>query len=119
MKAALAFANQKQYWSDFAMIFNSDKLKERRGGLKQDVSDSELASIAGKSKKSPQAILAYLLKIGFTPTQIADSMAIATGGAMFYRNRVNTYLNDGLSQEEAEELAFLDFSKKSDEAKQT
>lgn len=119
MKAALAFANQKQYWSDFAMIFNSDKLKERRGGLKQDVSDSELASVAGKSKKSPQAILAYLLKIGFTPTQIADSMAIATGGAMFYRNRVNTYLNDGLSQEEAEELAFLDFSKKSDEAQQS
>ena len=119
VKAAAVFANQKQYWKDFAMIFNSDKLKERRGGLKQDVSDSEIADVAGRSKNSPQAILAYLLKIGFTPTQIADSMAIATGGAMFYRNRVNTYLKQGLSQKEAEEKAFLDFSMKSDEAQQS
>ena len=119
VKAAAAFANQKQYWKDFAMIFNSDKLKERRGGLKQDVSDSEIADVAGRSKNSPQAILAYLLKIGFTPTQIADSMAIATGGAMFYRNRVNTYLKQGMDQKAAEEQAFLDFSMKSDEAQQS
>lgn len=119
LKAGAAFANQKQYWKDWAMIFNSDKLKERRGGLKQDVSDSEIAAIAGKSKNSPQAILAYLLKIGFTPTQIADSMAIATGGATFYRNRVNRYLKQGMSQKEAEEQAWLDFSMKSDEAQQS
>ena len=119
VKAAGAFANQKQYWSDWTMIFNSDKLKERRGGLKQDVSDSEIADVAGRSKNSPQAILAYLLKIGFTPTQIADSMAIATGGATFYRNRVNTYLKKGMDQKAAEEQAFIDFSKKSDEAQQS
>ena len=119
VKAAAAFANQKQYWSDWTMIFNSDKLKERRGGLKQDVSESEIADVAGRSKNSPQAILAYLLKIGFTPTQIADSMAIATGGAMFYRNRVNTYLKQGMDQKAAEEQAFLDFSMKSDEAQQS
>lgn len=117
--AAAAFANQKQYWKDWAMIFNSDKLKERRGGLKQDVSDAELAAVANRSKNSPQAILAYLLKIGFTPTQIADSMAIATGGAMFYRNRVNTYLKQDMDQAVAEEQAFLDFAKKSDEAQQS
>jgi hypothetical protein len=29
LKAAAAFANQPQYWKDWAMIFNSDKLKER------------------------------------------------------------------------------------------
>ena len=83
VKAAAAFANQKQYWKDFAMIFNSDKLKERRGGLQQDVSSDEIASIANKSNRSPQALLARLLKLGFTPTQIADSMAIASGGATF------------------------------------
>jgi hypothetical protein len=119
LKAAAAFANQKQFWKDFAFIFNSDKLKERRGGLKQDVSDSELAQVANRSKNSPQAIIAYLLKIGFKPTQLADSMAIATGGAAFYRNRVNTYLKQGMSQEAAEEQAFLDFSMKSDEAQQS
>ena len=119
VKAAAAFADQKQYWKDWVMIFNSDKLKERRGGLKQDVSDSEIAQVAGRSKNSPQAILAYLLKIGFTPTQIADSVAIATGGATFYRNRVNTYVKQGKSIKEAEKLAFEDFSKTSDEAQQS
>ncbi len=119
VKAAAAFANQKQYWSDWAMIFNSDKLKERRGGLKQDVSADEIASVANQSKNSPQAIIAKLLRVGFTPTQIADSMAIATGGAMFYRNRVNTYLKQGMDQKAAEEQAFIDFSKKSDEAQQS
>jgi len=119
LKAAMAYANQPQFWKDFAFIFNSDKLKERRGGLKQDVSDSELAQVANRSKNSPQAIIAYLLKIGFKPTQLADSFAIATGGAVFYRNRLNTYLKQGMSQEAAEEQAFLDFSMKSDEAQQS
>ena len=119
LKAAAAFANQKQYWTDWAMIFNSDKLKERRGGLKQDVSSNEIASIANANKNSPQAILARLLQLGFTPTQIADSMAIASGGATFYRNRVNTYLKKGMTQKEAEQQAFLDFSKISDETQQS
>ena len=116
---AKAFANQKQYWSDFAMIFNSDKLKERRSGLKTDVSESELANVAEGANGKPQAILNYMLKIGFTPTQIADSFAIATGGAMFYRNRVNSYLKEGKTQKQAEEAAFLDFTKRSDEAQQS
>ncbi len=119
IKAAAAFANQKQYWKDFAMIFNSDKLRERRGGLKQDVSSDELANIANKNNRSPQAVLAYLLKIGFTPTQLADSMAIASGGATFYRNRVNTYVKGGMNQAAAEKQAFLDFSKISDETQQS
>jgi len=119
LKAAAAFANQPQYWKDWAMIFNSDKLKERRGGLKQDVSSNEIASIANANKNSPQAILARLLQLGFTPTQIADSMAIASGGATFYRNRVNTYIKGGMSKTEAEAQAFLDFSKISDETQQS
>lgn len=119
VKAAAAFANQAQYWKDFVYIFNSDKLKERRGGLKQDVSESEIAQVAGQSKNSPQAILAYLLKIGFTPTQIADSLAISMGGSTFYRNRINTYIKQGLTKKEAEEKAWLDFSKVSDEAQQS
>ena len=118
-KAAAAFANQKQYWSDWAKIFNSDKLKERRSGLKTDVSESELANIANRSKGDPRAILAWLLKQGFLPTQIADSFAIATGGATFYRNRINKYVNEGMTQEQAEERAWLDFTKISDEAQQS
>jgi hypothetical protein len=119
IKAAAAFANQKQYWKDFAYIFNSDKLKERRGGLRTDVSEAEIANQADLSKGDPGAILSYLLKIGFSLTQIADSFAIASGGATFYRNRINTYVKEGLTQKEAEEKAWSDFSRISDETQQS
>jgi hypothetical protein len=119
LKAAMAFANQAQYWKDFATLFNSDKLKQRRGGLKSDVQEQEIANAAKNAKDKATAIISYLLKIGFTPTQIADSFAIAAGGATFYRNRINTYIKEGLSKEEAEAKAFADFSKISDESQQS
>ena len=76
-KAALAFANQPQYWKDWAMIFNSDKLKQRRSGLKSDVQESEIANAAKNTEDKIGSIIAYQLKIGFSPTQIADSIAIS------------------------------------------
>ena len=119
LKAGLAFANQKQYWKDWTMIWNSDKLKQRRGGLQSDVQEAEIAAAAKNAKDISGAIISKLLKLGFTPTKLADSFAIATGGASFYRNRVNTYLKQGLSKAEAESKAFEDFSKVSDEAQQS
>ena len=71
------------YWKTWVKIFNSDKLKQRRGGLRSDVQEQEIANQAKNSKDKATAITSYLLKIGFTPTQIADSMAIASGGATF------------------------------------
>ena len=126
MKAAAAFANQAQFWSDFAMIFNSAKLKQRRSGLKTDVNAAELASAVTGATDKASAALNYLLKIGFTPTQMVDSFAIASGGATFYRNRLNTYLKekgaDGkpkYTQKEAEKQAFFDFSVVSRETQQS
>ena len=126
MKAAAAFANQKQYWADFAMIFNSPKLKQRRSGLKTDVNAAELASAVTGATDKATAALNYLLKIGFTPTQMVDSFAIAAGGATFYRNRVNTYLKekgaDGkpkYTRKQAEDKAFKDFIPISDETQQS
>ena len=101
--ASKAFANQKQYWSDFAFIFNSDFLKQRRAGLKTDVSQSEIASAVAGATNKAKAAIAYLLKIGFAPTQAADSFAISAGGATFYRNRLNKYLAEGKTQKEAQE----------------
>ena len=118
-QAAKAFANQKQYWADFAMIFNSDFLKQRRKGLKTDVQAAEIASAVANATNKAQAAVAYLLKKGFAPTQMADSFAIAAGGATFYRNRVKTYLNEGLSQKEAEEKAFNDFRNSTEESQQS
>ena len=119
IKAAAAFANQKQYWSDFAMIFNSDKLKQRRSGLQTDVNAAEIANQADGAQNKAAAVVSYLLKIGFTPTQMADSFAIGIGGASFYRNRANTYIKEGFTKEEAEAKAFEDFSKTADEAQQS
>jgi hypothetical protein len=118
-KAALAFANQPQYWKDFTMLFDSDKLKQRRGGLKSDVQEAEIANAAKDSKDKAQAVISYLLKQGFSLTQLADSFAISAGGASFYRNRVNTYKKQGFSITEAETKAFQDFAKSSDESQQS
>jgi len=107
--AAKAFANQKQYWNDWSFIFNSDMLKQRRGGIMTDVNGAELAAEMRKSKNPHRFLISKLLQLGFLPTQIGDNIAIATGGATYYRNRINTYLKQGLSQKEAEAKAFTDF----------
>ena len=117
--AGVAFANQKQYWEDFARIWNSDKMKERRGGLKEDVAAAEIANAAATSKNKATAVVSYLLKVGYTPTQLADSFAIASGGAPFYRNRIKSYLKEGLTEQEAETAAWNDFTKVSDETQQS
>ena len=107
--AAKAFANQKQYWSDWSFIFNSDMLKQRRGGIQTDVNGAELAASLRNSKDITRKLISKLLELGFLPTQIGDNIAIATGGATYYRNRINTYLKQGLSKKEAEAKAFTDF----------
>ena len=119
LKAAAAFANQPQYWSDVAMIFNSPFLKQRRGGLQTDINAKELLDSMKDSKNPMKSAIAYLLKIGFTPTQIGDSIAIATGGATMYRNRVNTYLDQGMTQAEAESKAFEDMMEIAEETQQS
>ena len=119
LKAAQAFANQPAYWKAWVEIFNSDKLKQRRGGLKSDVQEQEIANQAKNSKNKLQAIISYLLKIGFTPTQIADSVAIATGGSTFLINRTKTYEKQGMDYESARAKAFEDFSLISDETQQS
>ena len=107
--AAKAFANQKQYWEDWAFIFNSDMLKQRRGGIRTDVNGAELAAEMRKSKSPHRFLISKLLQLGFLPTQIGDNIAIATGGATYYRNRINSYIKEGMSKQEAEKAAFTDF----------
>ena len=93
IKAAIAYGNQPQFWKDFKFIFNSDFLVERRGGLKLNINEAEIAEQA--NKKGVRGVISYLLNKGFILTRGADSFAIANGGATFYRNRINTYLKQG------------------------
>ena len=117
--AAATFADQKQFWSDYTMIFNSDFLKQRRAGAAFDVNANEIAASVKKSKNKARAAIKFLLQKGFLPTQIADSNAIALGGASFYRNRVNTYVKQGFSKTEAESKAFIDFQEIAEETQQS
>ena len=119
LAAGKALLNIKQFAADFAMIFNSDMLQQRRRGIGRDINESEIAEAMYGKKNKAKAILNYLLRIGFTPTQIADSFAIASGGAAFYRNRVNTYISKGLSKAEAQKQAFVDFAEISEKTQQS
>ena len=117
LAASKAFADQKQFWKDFMYLMNSDFLKERRGGLRFNVNETDIADMAREG--GPRAIISKMLQFGFLPTQIADSFAIASGGATMYRNRIKTYLKQGLSQKEAEEKAFMDFREIAEESQQS
>jgi len=119
LKAGLALANVPQFLKDFAMIFNSDMLKQRRAGNQRGINEAELAEAVAGSNFSPKAILHWLLTKGFLPTQIADSFAIASGGATFYRNRVNSLLKKGMTQEQAESRAWQDFQENTEESQQS
>ena len=109
VKAAGAFGNQKQYWSDFSMLWNSPMLKQRRAGLEYNVQEAELAAAMAGQKNKAKAAVAWLIKKGFTPTQVADSFAICGGGATYYRNKFKELVKQGMSPVEAKEKAFLDF----------
>ena len=117
--AAEAFANQDQFWKDFSMLFNSDFLKQRRSGLKNDVNADDIARAAETATNKYKAALSAVLKAGFLPTQIADSFAIAMGGASFVRNRINTYVSQGMSEKQAKEKALLEFQEIAEETQQS
>ena len=119
LKAGQAFANQPQYWSDFKKLFNSPFLLDRRSGLKLNVNEADIAAMAKGPGNSARNVIAGLLKAGFLPTQLADSFAIASGGASFYRNRIKALKKEGLTEAEAEEIAFRDFREIAEESQQS
>jgi hypothetical protein len=117
LAAGKAFANQPQYWSDFKKLFNSDFLTQRRDGLKIDINESDIADIAREN--GVRGVIGRLLKLGFLPTQIADSFAIASGGATFYRNRIKSLIKGGMDPVAAEKQAMMDFRETAEESQQS
>jgi len=119
-KAGKAFANQPQYWKDFVELMNSDYLKDRRNGLKLNINESEIANAAKTSGNKAKAALNYILEKGYLPTKYADSFAIASGGATFYRNRINDLIkNEGKTEAEAKEIAMKEFRQVSEMSQQS
>ena len=117
LQAGKAFANQKQYWKDYVDLFTSDFMVERRGGNKINIAESEIADAADRG--GVKSVISYLLDKGFVLTRAADSHAIASGGATFYRNRINTYKKQGLTETEAKKKAFNDFREITEESQQS
>ena len=109
ISAARAMANIPQFSKDFMTIMNSDMLKQRRDGLAINVTEAEIASAAASSPNMIQGVISKVLKVGYTPTKLADSFAISFGGATFYRNRIKMYEKQGMETKAAEKQAFLDF----------
>ncbi len=119
-RAGKAFANQPQYWKDFTELINSDYLKDRRNGLKLNINESEIANAAKTSGNKAKAGLNYILEKGYAPTKFADSFAIASGGATFYRNRINDLIkNEGKTEAEAKEIAMKEFRQVSEMSQQS
>ena len=116
--AAKAMANVPQFTKDVVELFMDPYLKDRRGDLKMDVAADEIAQLA-VDKNKLWRFIAKMQKAGFAPTRFMDSFAIATGGATFYRNRINKYLKEGMSESDAKEQAKLDWVAVSEESQQS
>ena len=120
LKAGLAFANQGQYWKDFMMLMNSDYLVDRRQGLRININEAEIANAAATSKNKAKAAVSWIIQKGYAPTTFMDSFAIASGGATFYRNRINDLMkNEGLTEEEAKVRAMEDFREIAEKTQQS
>jgi len=120
IKAGIAFANQGQYWKDFMMLMNSDYLVDRRQGLRININEAEIANAAATSKNKAKAAVSWIIQKGYAPTTFMDSFAIASGGATFYRNRVNDLIkNEGLNEEQAEVKAMEDFREIAEKTQQS
>jgi len=120
IKAGKAFANQPQYWKDFMEIMNSKYLLDRRNGLKINISESEIADAASTSTNKAKAAVAYILEKGYAPTRFADSFAIASGGATWFRNRINDLVKkQGMSEAEAKAKTWEEFIEISEKSQQS
>lgn len=116
--------NPKQWVRDFFTVWNSDYSRDRRSGLMNDIAEAELAQLMNDSRNTSvldkvTAFKYWLLKNGFGATRVMDSFAIALGGSSFYRNRLNTYLKQGYSEEDAKKATWRDFYNVSEQSQQS
>jgi len=118
--ASKAFADQRQFWEDFMFLMKSEYLAQRRGGLSTEINMQDLADdLNAGGAVGTRSIISKLLQVGFSFTQAGDAFAISFGGASYYRNQVNAYLKQGLTEEQAQEKAFRDFVRKTEESQQS
>jgi hypothetical protein len=114
---AKRISNKKQFYEDVVFLFQSDYLRQRRGGLRTDIQNQEIAE--SLEKGGLRGFYKLIMSKGFKLTQFGDSAAISFLGATYYRTRVIKHLADGKDQKQAEKDAFLDFYAKTEESQQS
>ena len=107
--AIMRLINIPQYAADMRTIMRSPFLRDRMEGMRIDVNEEDIVQAEKEATNIFSKALKLLLNKGFLPTRLMDATAIILGGAGFYRNRINTYLDSGMDLAEAEKLAFEDF----------
>lgn len=107
--AIMRLINIPQYVTDMRTILQSPFLRDRMEGMRIDVNEEDIVQAEREATNIFSKALKLLLNKGFLPTRLMDAAAITLGGAGFYRNRINTYLDSGMDLAEAEKLAFEDF----------
>jgi hypothetical protein len=120
-----AVADTKQFAADVKELWNSDFLINRRGGSTWNIQEAEIVEALNTGDNKTRNLFTLMrrfqrktLQAGFIPTKFADSAAIVLGGAPMYRNRINSYLKQGMSEKEAKEKAMLDWKKLSNTSQQ-
>tara|TARA_R110000737_G_scaffold142159_1_gene172818 strand:- start:64 stop:6081 length:6018 start_codon:yes stop_codon:yes gene_type:complete len=105
LKAAQAFASAA-YWKNILFIWNSPWLKSRAEKGGRTVNEEELIEAITGSKNPISAFIALMLQAGFTPTSIADRLAICFGGASYLTNGIEYYIK--LLKDKAEMAEILE-----------
>ena len=119
-QATAAVANAPQFISDIKFLWNSNYLQDRRGGAKFDVLADEIAGEEGDAWMSRTINKIFTGKFGgFAPTRLADSFAIASGGAAFYRNTINALVKQGVDPKDAQKQAYAQWANNSETTQQS
>ena len=119
LAAGAAVANVAQYSKDFLALMNDPFLVSRRDGNKINISENEIAE-AAKAEGGFRGMISYLLDKGYIATKYADSFAIASGGATYYRNRIKDLMkNNQVTEAEAMQQArqeWIDLARESQQS---
>ena len=95
-QAALSIKDGKQLAQDVRLIWNSDYIKSRRGGMQTDIEQAELQRLSEDPGGTILSLYRKFLRKGFTLTQIGDSLAITIGGSVYLgtmRRKYNTLID--------------------------
>ena len=127
INAAKALAQPVRFAKTLTMLLKSDYIRNRLGTEGRGIAESEIAALikSGKANKV-EAITAYLLKLGFTPTKIADMLAITLGGTSYvmnyqdyYMTQINPSTGELYTDQEALDRDMADWRANSDESQKS